>query len=183
MCERKVRELTVMIALVLLAGCSGHQFSRVNFLHVAYRQMYAIEDHEFNKLQFYVAKGVLAHEETRAQGDAGVGGRVIVMREGTPGIVKEVGDDWLRVSFEEGGPGVFFLADPRKEEDLYWLATTVEGREGLYAVKDLPQKIVLQEGRRYLVMEGADASLLVDGLDMESLIESRRHAKGRELEP
>jgi len=183
MCDSKLRKLTLLIALVLLAGCSSHQFSRVNFLHVAYRQMYAIEDQEFNKLQFYVAKDVLAHEETSTQGDAGVAGQVIVVREGTPGIVKEVGDDWLLVSFEKGGPGVFFLTDPRKEEDLYWLATTVEGREGLYAVKDLPQKIVLQEGRRYLVMEGADASLLVDGSDMARLIESRRHAEGRKREP
>ena len=181
--DSKVRKLTGVMALVMLAGCSSNQFSRVNFLHVAYRQMYAIEDQEFYKLQFYVAKDVLAHEETRAQGDAGAAGRVIVMREGTPGVVKEVGDDWLRVSFEKGGPGVFFLTDPTKEEDLYWLATRMEGREGLYVVKDLPQKIVLQEGRRYLVMEGADASLLVDGSDMARLIESRRHAKGRKRAP
>jgi len=183
MCDSKMRTPTLMIALMLLVGCSSNQFSRVNFLHVAYRQTYAIEDQEFEKLQFYVAKHVLAHEETGAEGDAGGGGRVIVMREGTPGIVKEVGSDWLRVSFEEGGSGLFFVTDPRKEEDLYWLATTVEGREGLYAVKDLSQKIVLQEGRRYLVMEGADASLLVDGSDMERLIESRRHAEGRKRAP
>ena len=179
MCDCKVWKLTAIIALGLLAGCAGHEFSSVNFLHVAYRQTYAIEDQEFNKLQFYVAKAILAHEDTGAQGDAGAAGRVIVVPEGTPGIVKEVGDDWLRVSFEEGGPGVFFLTDPTKEEDLYWLATSVEGREGLYAVKDLPQGIILQEGRRFLVMEGADASLLVDGSDMAKLIESRRHVIGR----
>ena len=98
---------------------------------------------------------------------------------GTKGAVTEVGPNWLRVSFQEGGPGVLFVSDTGKPEDRYWLATTAEGLPGVYKVKDLPDKVLENQGRRYKVVQGADAYLLLDRKDFDKLVEGRQHIKGR----
>jgi hypothetical protein len=182
MCSSRTLGLSLIILGTTLAGCSSHDFSRVNFLNQTHRQIYAIENWEFKKLQFYVSTEILAHAEDPVSGSLPAADRVIVMQEETPGVVKEVGPDWLRVSFEKGGPGLFFLTDPRKDEDLYWLATRRAGRSGLYKVKNLVEKVVLHEGVRYRLINGADASLLVDGKSLRALIDSRTHVKGRKVE-
>ena len=47
-------------------------------------------------------------------------------------------------------------------------------------MKDLADPIVTVGDRRFRVLRGADASLLIDDDDLSRLIEARAHASGRE---
>jgi hypothetical protein len=158
----------LVAAVVSLSACSGAP-KKMNFLHSSVRETYLIQPAELKALQFYISENVLA------QGD----GDVVLVASGTKGAVTEVGPNWLRVSFQEGGPGVLFVSDTGKPEDRYWLATTAEGLPGVYKVKDLPDKVLENQGRRHKVVQGADAYLLLDRKDFDKLVEGRQHIKGR----
>ncbi len=96
-------------------------------------------------------------------------------------MVLEVGPNWLKVSFQEGGRGVTFLADKDERVDRYWLATEVKHKKGYYRVSELSEQILINDGNIYKIVYGADAYLLVDSDRLEELIEKRRIIKGRKL--
>jgi hypothetical protein len=170
----------LIVAVLLLAGCSSGP-QRLGFLHTSYRTRYLITDPEFKKLQFYVSTEILVQGQSFRTGHPGSGTQVIVVRKGTPGVVTEVGSYWLRVSFEKGGPGVFFVTDPSKPEDRYWLGTEVQGRQGFSKVRDLSEKVLMHLGTSYAVVYGDDAYLLVNASDLDKIIKSRRHIGGRSV--
>jgi hypothetical protein len=181
MFERKIAGLLVIVSVLLLTGCS-RQPRTAPFLHGPYREKYLIADQELGKLQFFISKDIVVQDQSFLEGGPARHGRVIVMRRGTPGVVTEAGSNWLRVSFEKGGPGATFVTDRSKDVDQYWLATEVEGRAGFYRIKELPEKVLIHQGTRYVVIDGADAYLRVDQSDLGKLIESRRHIGGRQTE-
>ena len=164
--------LLFVLAVVLLAGCSSRHM--LGFYHVSHRERYAITGEELRGMQFYVSKDVLVQPRSPAQ----AGADVIILREGTPGVVVDSGPDWIRVSFQEGGTGVRFVADGGKPEDLYWLATQTDSSPRLSKLNVLSDKVLLHDGERYSVVEGADAVLFIDRDDLEKLINSRPHLTG-----
>jgi hypothetical protein len=165
--------LLISLAVLSVVGCQRRQY--LPFLHQSYRGTYAIEDDEFDGLQFYVSRDILVKDSDSAL--TGIE-RVVILRTGTRGVVTSATPDTLIVSFEKGNPGVPFVTDPGRSEDRYWFATRLEGESGYHKIKDLPEKVYLLEGRAYPVVYGADAYLLVDGKDMTKLIERRPHLSG-----
>jgi hypothetical protein len=180
--------LPVLLALLAAAGCSMPQ---QRFSHSRHRENFAITTEELNGIQFYLSGEVLV--KARPAADAAVGDdptgeetepveQAILFPAGTPGVVTEVGPDWLRVSFQEGRPGAYFLANAReKHDDLYYLATRDE-KDELRRVEDLEPRAINYEMKTYIVVYGASAHLLVDGEALQELIESRTRSEGRKIE-
>lgn len=164
-----------LIGVVLLSGCAK-QFINPPF-YQQYREKYAITADELKTLQFYISQEVLAHAITGSS-DTDPGG-VIIVPIRTPGLVREVGPDWLRVAFREGGEGVLFRRRDDRPEAVYALATATE-QGGIALVSELPKPVVRQGERRYEVIQGASAYLIVSGEDLDRLIKSRPHAGGLE---
>lgn len=168
----------VVVAVLLVTACAKP--ARYSFMHERHREVYSIQSAELENLQFYMSTRVLVKDVTTRE-ISQEAASVILVPEGTPGLVNEVGPNWLRVSFEEGGSGVYFLADVTSQrDDAYWLATKVKGLDGLHKLKDLEKKILLVEGTPYDVIYGAEARLMVSAKDLWKVVESRRHIKGRE---
>ena len=177
MSQSRTAHCLVFVAVLLVTACAKP--ARHSFMHERHREVYSIQPAELENMQFYMSTRVLVKDVTTPEASQQAES-VVLVPEGTPGLVNEVGPNWLRVSFEEGGSGAYFLADMRAQrDDAYWLATKVEGREGLHKVKDLEEKILLVEGRPYKVVYGAEARLMVSAEDLWKVVESRRHIKGR----
>jgi hypothetical protein len=157
---------------VLLGACVT---PKEPFTHTSHRRNYSIEDQELKEIQFYLSTEVLAKDTSK--GDTAEG--VLIVPEEIPGVVTEVGPNWIRVSFEKGGSGVPFLAALDQKDDGYWLATEVEGQQGFHKVQELAEKILLVQGTRYKLVYGANAYLVFNRRDLDKLIERRRHLKGR----
>ena len=167
--------LLPLLSLIALGwGCAS---SKNAFLHVGHRLDYGIEDYEIRNLQFFVSAEILAHDLTRG---ASPSERVVVLPDETAGIVVDLGENWIRVSFEERGPGAVFLTDPPKREDGYWLATELESGAGYRKLTDLEKPILRQAGGEYRVIVGVDAFLIVEDDAIEELLSQRRHLEGRE---
>ena len=162
-----------LLAGLFLGGCAT---PKETFLQTEHRHNYSIQDQELAQLQFYISLDVLAKnvaDDTAAES-------VVVLPVGTPGVATEVGPDWLRVSFSEGSPGVYFVAQKTAGGDsVYWLATKVDGGSGLSAVKDLDPKIIRGPQGEYELIYGDRARLLVNSDDLQKLIETRTHVQGR----
>jgi len=128
-------------------------------------------------LQFYISGDVLAHE---MDGSGGVTPeQVVIVKKKTPGLVREAGPDWLRVSFREGGEGVLFRLKNDRPTAVYALATrTADGSIAL--VSELRDPVVIYGDRRYKIIQGADVYLIVDAKDLGRLIDSRPHVTGLE---
>jgi hypothetical protein len=162
--------------LLLASGCGGR--SVLGFYNVAHRSQYAMDQPDLERLQFYISKDVIVHSQPASGLPTET---VLVVPKGTPGVAIDSGPDWITVRFAKGGTGVQFLTDATKTEDLYWFATEVEGKTGLYKLSALPRKVLLHQGTRYLVVEGSDAYLLVDKKGLEKFIKSRPHAEGQKV--
>ena len=163
------------VTLVLLGSCTSIPATQ-RFSHEFHRKQYRIEDSEIRGIQFYISRDVLVHTESPTDRSP-TGKSVVLVPKGTPGVVTEVGPNWLRVSFRSGSKGTPFLADPDAQNDiykLYSLATEVEGRDGLQKVADVEGSILMHEGRRYKVTLGQDATLLIDSGDLQKQIDKRK---------
>ncbi|MHC4512104.1 MAG: hypothetical protein ACYS5W_00235 [Planctomycetota bacterium] len=130
--------------------------------------------------QFHRSNYRLSEQEIKDRNEF-TGTNAILVARGTPGVVTEVGPDWIRVSFRKGSKGVPFLADASGEDviALYTLATTVEGEDGLRKVADVPGYMAIHEGVRYRVLWGYDAYLMIDTEELEALINKRMIGPGR----
>ncbi len=162
-----------LLALFCLPGCST---PKQLFLHEWHRENYALQDRELKDVQFFISTDVLARNSEPGEGAAGV----IIVPMGTPGVATEVGPDWIRVSFQEGGRGVPFVTVPTKSgASPYWLATELEGQQGYRALRDLPDRVLRVEGTAYKIETGYSARLLISSKDLKELISERTHIQGR----
>ncbi len=189
-----------VLPIFLLFGCNPLpplQHHRTPFLHMAHRQNYSLTAQELRDLQLYISTTVLAQYE------GATGKKSVKVSQGTPGVVTDAGPDWLKVSFREGGIDVPFIIDrtdrSRKDsryfratkeglvevegskDSQYWLATEVEGKNGFYMIKELPEKIFLYEGTRYSLVTGARAYLIADSEGLDKLVKSRKATEGRRV--
>jgi hypothetical protein len=165
----------VALALPLvLTACAA---SPGRFYHQGHRKAYAIEDAELKRLQFYVSTKVVVHD-LNAQGAQSV----ILVEEGTPGVVVASGSNWIRVRFQPGGEGVVFLAPTSGTDSSYMLAT--EAEDGSYRlVRNEPDRILRAGSRRFKIISGSEAVLLVDAGDLTDLIEKERTHVGGQRRP
>jgi hypothetical protein len=166
--------LTLAFALTL-AGCGPTPPTR--FLKKQHYEMYGIGERDLAQLQFFVSNKVIGHA-LDAPGAAGV----LVMEPGTPGVAVGTGPNWIRVRFQQGGEGVVFLADPSASGGTgYALATEVDGADGYRLVRYVPDKILTVGGRRYQVVKGAHAELMVDTDQLRKLVAARPHVQGQRI--
>ena len=162
-----------LLAGLVLVGCTT---PKATFMQIRHRENYAIQDQEVLRLRFYISREILA----RNVAEVASASSVVVVAADTPGAATEVGTDWIRVSFRQGSPGVYFLAVVTVGGDsAYWLATEVEGEPGLRALKDLDRKVLRTPDGAFELIYGADARLLVSSEDMQALIATRTHVPGR----
>jgi hypothetical protein len=164
------------LALALaLVGCGAAHQTR--FLRKQHYEMYGIGERDLAQLQFFVSNKVVAHA-LDTPGAAGV----LLMETGTPGVTVGAGPDWIRVRFQQGGQGVVFLADPSTSGGTgYALATEVDGVDGYRLVRDVPDRILTVGGRRYQVVQGAHAQLMVDTDQLRKLVAQRPHVQGQRI--
>jgi len=102
----------------------------------------------------------------------------LLVRKGTLGAAVSTGSNWIRVRFQEDGPGVPFVADPNREGGSAYLLGT-ETAEGVYdRVANRPDKILAVAGQNYRVVYGESAQLFIDGSDLQDLIERRSILEG-----
>jgi hypothetical protein len=172
MCHARAAAL---LGILLLSACGISSIDPPFYRE--YRERYALTADELETLQFYISRQVLAHA---LDGSPGVApDQVVLLAAHTPGLVRDAGPDWLRVAFTKGGEGVLFRSRNDRADALYELATTTEdGR--IVLVSELPERVLSQGERRYKIIEGADAYLIVSRKDLGHLIESRPRPTGLE---
>ena len=175
MMQGRTAGVLVLLAVLLTTACAT---PKQVFMHKWHRQNFAISDDELKTVQFYISTEVLAMDLT--PGEKGTPQSVVIVPSETPGMITETGPDWVRVSFQRGGSGVFFATVVTGGGDsAYWLATEVEGRDGLRRMRDLDEKILRVGDAAYRLKHGSNARLLIDGKDLENLIKARTHVPGR----
>lgn len=163
-----------LLGFLVLGACSAERPINPPFQR-EYRDRYGITTEELKKLQFYISREVLAHAMDGVPGVQPE--QVVIVASRTPGLVRDAGPDWLRVAFREGGEGVLFRLRNDRAGAVYALATQAENGK-IVLVSELPEPILTQGGRRYKLAYGADAYLIVDAVDLSTLIQSRPHAGG-----
>ena len=162
----------------ILGACSTPTAFNPPFLHRIHRQSYAISPDELKKLQFYISGQVVAHRIDAGSPTDTPG--VVMVADHTPGLVQESGSDWLRVAFSEGGEGLLFRLRADRSDSVYALATTTESGQ-IVLVSQLPEPVIITGGRRFKVVNGATAYLLVNTDDLNRLLESRPRPGGLQL--
>ena len=164
--------LLACLAVLVASACAT---PKEVFLHRAHRENYALTPAELESVQFFIERKVVARA-VQGQG----ANDVVIVPEGTAGAAVEVGERYLRVSFQSGGAGVAFVAlQTRGGESAYWLATSVEGQSGYHALKDLRDKDLVVPAGTFDMVAGANTRLLISSKDLQRLIKSREHLQGR----
>lgn len=169
--------MAALLGALLLIGCAEKPMDPPFYLR--YREQYAITADEMKQLQFYISREVLAHAMDGAPGTTPE--QVVIVAARTPGLVREVGPNWLRVAFTKGGEGVLFRLRDDRSDAIYQLATPAEGGK-IALVREQPEPILTQGGRRYKILKGADAFLIVSHDDLDHVIKSRPRPAGLERE-
>jgi hypothetical protein len=166
-----------LLGILLLNACASRPINPPFYRQ--YREQYAITADELRTLQFYISYEVLAHAMDGSPDVTPEG--VVIVAARTPGLVREVGPDWLRVAFTKGGEDVLFRARNDRANAVYGLATITESGK-IALVSELPEPVLTQGERRYRILKGADASLIVSQKDLGRLIERRPRPAGLERE-
>jgi hypothetical protein len=169
--------LNGLLLTPLLVGCRSATYERLYFLQEACREDYFLEDEEIAGLTFYLSEEVFIQIRDVPEGTAGRD-RILVARAGAAGRVVEVGEDFLRVRFSEEGSGAYFVTNPKKEEDFYWLGTKVEGHEGYVKVRSQKERIMLYEGQTFRVLKGGTARLQISTDEWRAFLEERTRVIG-----
>jgi hypothetical protein len=176
-----VTRLLAFVLALMLTGCAMLKGASPppRFMHQQHRETYAMTEADLEQLQFFVSTKVVAHD-LDATGPEGV----VLVEAGTPGVAVAAGPQWIRVRFQKEGQGVVFLADPNARRDSqYTLATDADGRkQGYQLVRQTKDRILRVGGRRYYIVEGAEAYLLVDAKTLQKVIAGRRKLEGEQLE-
>ena len=173
--------LTLTLVTIASTGCDTIT-PRSIFSHQFHRERYRLTDEEIKGLQFFASSQVLAQTESADVIETPTGGNVILVKRETPGVVTEVGPNWIRVSFKEGGSGMHFLSNAGSRaggSSDYYIATTVEGSSELSMVKDVPGHIAIHDGVRYKVVEGFNMMLSCDRVQLQALFDDRGIGEGR----
>jgi hypothetical protein len=171
-----------LVSIATLVGCSDIHLSgappEYRFMQRQHRETYGITEADMARLQFSVSNRVVA-QDVDTPGAEGL----ILVPAGTPGRAIAAGPRWIRVQFQKGGEGVVFLANPATYRDTtYVLATeAADSGDGYRQVRDIPDHVIQTGGRRYRIVEGWDAELLVDGDTLKKLVETRRTVAGQRI--
>ncbi len=167
--------ISAFAALAVLSAV-GCQTPTEVFLHQRHRTDFALQPEELETVQFYISRDMLARNTDPA--DADTPQSVIIVNRETPGVVVDAGDTWLRVSFQEGGKGIYFVTVPERES-AYWIATKLDDG-GLAAMRDQPNRLLSDGIDTFRIVFGSNARLLINGNDLQRLIGTRTTLQGRE---
>jgi hypothetical protein len=167
--------------VIFTAGCGGPELRRFN--HSFHRVNYNITDPELRELQFYTSDDVLIKVvEAGPAGGAPVRADRVFVTRGTPGQVVDTGPNWLRISFSEGGTGVFFVANPADPLDDYHLGRQEPNGE-LRQFKQVSDTKFVHEGTTYEVIYGERSYISVDAEHLQAIIARRKTVEGRVVPP
>ena len=121
--RRSIRGFLMIAVIFLLAGCSSAR--PIPFQNTSHREIYSLNLGDLEKLQFYISGDVVAQYQ-----DA-TGTKSLLLPGLTPGVATGAGPNWIKVSFRQGGVDVPFVTDPNQYDGRYWIATEVEGGQGV----------------------------------------------------
>jgi hypothetical protein len=168
--------LVVVGCIALLGACAAPPET---LLHRAHREYYALQPAELERARYFVSERIVAHELVDGSA-ATLPSQVLVIEPETPGVVTAAGPDWLRVAFDRG-PGVLFIARFEATADSwYQLASDPEPGQRPRRVRDSADSIARVGDRRYKVIFGAEARLMIDADALREMLETRPRARGRE---
>ena len=98
----------------------------------------------------------------------------------TAGVASEVGPHWLKVSFEKGRPGAYFVADPNDTiNGRYYVGVKSEKDGTIQKLFDIDERVFVRGGVTYEVLMGPSAHLLISDGDMKNTIASRKLIPGQ----
>ncbi len=176
MIRREWRRWTLALACLVASACATPPEV---LLQRAHRENFALQPDELRRASYYVSDRIVAHELS-GDGTATRPDQVLVLEPETPGALVDVGPNWLRVSFDRG-PGVLFVSRPEVRPDsVYQLASDPEPGQEPRRVSDIEDRTASVGGRRYKLIYGAEARLLIDSQVLHEIIESRQRARGRD---
>jgi hypothetical protein len=151
------------------------------------RQTYGLTADDLVNLQYYLAAPIVLYRSD-ATADSRVSGGKLVTRgdstveeievdKGTPGIAVDAGDDWIAVSFEQGGNTLPFSSDDERRAE--W--------RGIYSLAGSGWKngdgIVEYGGQRYSALAGSGyAYLLIDKESLAKVVKHKRSLDGQRLD-
>ncbi len=172
--------LATTLLVLALCGCSAAPKER--FYHRFHRLKYRLTNEEIKGLQFYLSSELLARTKSPPDVTVPTASGVIIVPRDTPGVATHVGRDWIKIMFRKRGTGVVFSSgtiDPNDVYLLYSLATAVKGTDTtIRNVADVPGHILIHDGVSYTVAEGYNAFLMVDGKQLQKLIDKRKLGAG-----
>ena len=163
-----------LLALTLTVSCiTTTPRMEWTFLHRRDRLNFGLKLEQLRDLRFYISEEVRL-KSSAPPGPVQVETHLVIAPKLAEGRVVEVGPNWLRVRFTEGGNGAYFLTDVSKPDDYYWLATTIEGEGGLYRLADLDPVTFMIDGITYEVIHGKWANLRVDAEGWQKLMDRHK---------
>jgi len=163
----------VVALFFFLVGCAGP--TTLPFLNYSHRQSYSLNEDDLKQIQFYVSEDIVAQvkEPTATQS--------FLIPSMTPGVVTAAGPNWVKVSFREGGVDVPFVANPKQNDSMYYVASEVEGGKSFRRVTEVPGRVFIYKGTQLNLVTGADAMLLVDWDSWDKVAERRKVTEGRRV--
>jgi len=184
--------LVILLGFVLIQGCAS-KYQRIPFTHNL-RERLELTNTEMKRLQFYVSDKIILTRDKDYGAYEIKNGKLITKKgtyaeeievdKGTPGIMVESSDDWLKISFEENTWLQFQIREIQKNQDsiLYYIKCL--------DIYDIPQgtigyksyKIVEFNNKNYIIDEFSQfAYLLIDKKWLYKLITNRRKLPGIKL--
>lgn len=168
--------LLLLGLVIAVVGCGT---TRRSHFRDSFRRDFSIRDSEIQEIQFFLSRDVLLRTSAIPEDKIESADRSVLIAAYTPGVARSVGLNWIKVGFGEGGDEVAFVTRPKDGHDSYNLATTVPGKKGLQRVADLEEAVIWYGGRRYQVLEGAGAALVLLTDDLSELMDRRKVVEGR----
>lgn len=181
----------LLMLVVLLSACSlwpQHHERLLPFTH-ALRAQYNLGPEELRQLNFYLAAPIKLRQQQHRDALQFQQGRLVsstakeieevLIKPGTPGVVLNVGEHWLDVSF---APGSFlrFGSSPKTRDSWHgryalWATRWVDG------IGELSGELAF-EGRTFYAVDDSERTyLLLDTQHLQYIHKTRRVLDGRTI--
>lgn len=173
--SRMKRLISIFVTglLVLAAACiSTNPEAEWSFRHGRDRLDTGVTAEQLEDITFYLSQEVrLRKPVDDTMTDAN---EVIILPKLAEGRLVETGANWLRVSFSDRVDRVFFVTDPDKPDDYYYIATSVAGQTTFERLADRDPATIEFEGANCEVIMGKWANLQVDAEGWQDFLEYAR---------
>jgi len=182
--KRWLRTIILLLGAVLFAGCATTN-GLIPFTHDL-RHIHGLKNDDLMKLQYYLAEPIVLYRSDVSGGSTIADGKLItqgdsvvdeiVVKEGTPGVAVDAGENWVVISFEQGASVLPFSSDEAHRAE--W--------SGIYSLSGSAWNngigTVEYDGKIYsAIRDSGFAYLLIDKESLSKLVKNQRSLEGRLL--